>query len=185
MDPLTIGLGIAGIGLQAYGAFSAAGHAKEAAAISKNIAGDEQRINDQKQQQMMLESSRLQLQQFRNIQRLRSQATAAAVNQGAQFGSGLQGGIAQVSDQGTTNLLGINQNREIGSNIYNINSDISAQKMKMADVQSQMATDQAWSSLGGAMVKNAGTIGDLGQNAYGLGKSAYSLFGNSNSLSGG
>lgn len=184
MDPLSLGVSVVGIGLQAYGSFSAAGHAKEAAALSKGIAADEQQINEQKQQQMQLEASRMQLQQFRNIQRLRSQATAAAVNQGAQFGTGLQGGLAQIGSQGNENIRNINQNKEISTNIFNINNDISGKKMQMADVQGDMATDQAWASLGGAMVKDAGTIGQLGQNAYGGIQSGMSLF-SGGSLSGG
>lgn len=184
MDPLSLGISAIGIGLQAYGAFSASGHAKEAAEINRAIAGDEQKINEQKHQQMLLEANRMQLQQFRNIQRLRAQATASAVNQGAQFGTGLQGGLAQVSNEGLFNLNGINQNLQIGQNIFDINNDISAKKMKLADVQGEMATDQAWASLGGAMVKNAGTIGQLGQNAYGTANNAFSLF-KPGSLSGG
>jgi len=184
MDPLSLGISAVGIGLQAFGAFSASQDAAKAAEINKSIAGDEQKINEQKHVQMLLEASRMQLQQFRNIQRLRSQATASAVNQGAQYGSGLQGGLAQVSADGTFNLNGINQNLQIGNNIFDINNQISGKKMQLADVQSDMATDQAWSSLGGAMVKNAGTIGQLGQNAYGGIQSAFSLF-SPGSLSGG
>lgn len=184
MDPLSLGIAAAGIGMQAFGAISGAGHAKEAAEISKGIAGDEEKINAQKQTQMQLEGQRMQLQQFRNMQRLRSQATAAAVNQGAQFGSGLQGGLSQIQGEGLGNSRSINQNQEIGQNIFNINEDISSKKMQMADVQGDMATDQAWSSLGGAMVKNAGTIGNLGQNAYAGIQSGISLM-SPGSLSGG
>lgn len=184
MDPLTLGLMAGGIALQAFGAFGAADESKHQAELSKKVAADESAINDQKRTQMQLESQRMQLQQFRNMQRLRSQATAAAVNQGAQFGSGLQGGLAQISDQTGSNVLGINQNQAIGENIFNINKDISGLKMQMSDSQSAMATDQAWSSLGGAIVKNAGTIGQLGQNAYGGLNNAFSLF-KPGSLSGG
>jgi len=168
MNPLEMGMDIVGIGLQAFGAFGASSAAKREAEISKGIAADEEKVNLQKYQQMQLEAQRMSLQQFRNIQRLRSQATAAAVNQGAQFGSGLQGGLAGVTDQGLQNVLGINQNKEIGSNIFGINEDISGKKMQMADAQSDMAQAQAWSSLGGAMVKDAGTVGNLGKNVMGF-----------------
>lgn len=184
MDPLTLGLSLGGMALQAFGAFGASNEAKHQAEISRKVAADESAIQDQKRTQMQLEASRLQLQQFRNMQRLRSQATAAAVNQGAQYGSGLQGGLAQISDQTNSNILGINQNSMIGGNIFNINKDISGLKMQMADSQSAMAEDQAWASLGGAVVKNAGTIGQLGQNAYAGLDNAFSLF-KPGSLSGG
>jgi len=184
VDPFTLGANIVGVGLQIYSAFGAADDAEEAAKINKSIAADEQKINEQKRVQMQMEARRSQLQQYRNIQRLRSQATAAAVNQGASYGSGLQGGLAEVTNQGTFNLTGINSGLEIGENIYDINNDISAKKMQLADVQSSMAENQAWGSLGGAIVKNAGTIGQLGQTGFGSLKNAVSLF-KPNSLSGG
>ena len=184
MDPLSIGLSVVGFGLQAFGGFGASEKASQAAAINKQIAADEQEINKQKEQQMNLEASRMQLQQFRNIQRLRAQATAAAVNQGAQFGSGLQGGLGQIQNQGLENSLGIRQNQQIASNIFGINDSISNKKMQLADVQSDMYEDQAWSSLGGALVKNAGTLSNIGQTTYAGLNNAFSLF-KPNSLSGG
>lgn len=184
MDPFTIGASVVGLGLQAFGAFGASDDAAKAAEINKQIAGDEQKINEQKKTQMEMEARRNQLQQYRNIQRLRSQATAAAVNQGASYGSGLQGGLAEVTNQGTFNLAGIAGGLEIGRNIFNINDDISSKKMQLADVQASQAENQAWSSLGGALVSNAGTIGNLGQTGFGALNNAASLF-KSNSLSGG
>jgi len=165
MNPLEIGLDVVGFGMQAFGAFGAASAAHQEADISKGIAADEQQISDQKRQQMELEARRSTLQQFRNIQRLRAQATAAAVNQGANFGSGLKGGLAETTNEGLFNAQGIQQNLKFGENIFNINSDISSKKMQLADVQASMATDQAWMSLGGALMKNSGTIGNLGKNA--------------------
>lgn len=86
---------------------------------------------------------------------------AAAVNQGAQFGSGIQGGQAQATDQGLFNSAGINQNLEIGRNIFGLNDQISGQKSLMSQSQSAQATDQGIASLGGAVVKNAGMIGNI------------------------
>lgn len=184
MDPFTLGASVIGVGMQIFGAFGASDAAEEAAKINKSIAADEQKINEQKKIQMQMEARRSQLQQYRNMQRLRSQATAAAVNQGASYGSGLQGGLAEVTNQGTFNLTGITGGLEISQNIFDINNDISAKKMQLADVQSDMAESQAWGSLGGALVKNAGTIGQLGQTGFGGLKNAVSLF-KPGSLSGG
>lgn len=161
MEPISASLGVLGLGLQMFGGFSAASKANQANTINQGIASDERAINDQKRVQMEMEARRGQMEQFRNIQRLRAQGTAAAVNQGAQTGSGLQGGLAQVSDQGLFNLQGINQGLAIGENIFNINNDISNKKMQLSQVQSDAAADQAWASLGGALVKNSGTIGGL------------------------
>lgn len=161
MDPLTIGLSIAGMGLQAFGAFGAAGKSKQIAQESQAIAGDEQKINEQRRLQMQLEAQRSQLQNMRNAQRLRAQATAAAVNQGATFGSGLYGGLAGITDQEGVNALGINQNLDIGQNIFSLNSDISEHKKVTAGLQGDMATDQSLMSLGGALVTGAKTISNI------------------------
>jgi hypothetical protein len=168
MNPLSLGIGVIGLGLQAFGAFGAADNAKQAAEISKNIAGFEQGINEQRRTQMQLTARRQQTEIFRNMQRQRAMATAAAVNQGASTGSGLSGGLAQITGQSLFNSQGINQNLEIGQNIFSLNNSISSEKMKMADVQADMAENQAWASLGGSLVNNAGTIGNLGSNVMGM-----------------
>lgn len=168
MDPFTIGAGIVGLGLQAFGLFGATDSAAKAAEISKQIAGKEQEVNEQKRLQMHFEANRMQLQQYRNIQRLRAQGTAAAVNQGASSGSGLQGGLAETQSSGMTNIAGILGNLQFGDTIFGLNSQISDYKKQMADVQASQAESQAWASLGGSLVNNAGTIGGLGKNFAGM-----------------
>lgn len=164
MDPLTLGVGIVGLGLQIWGASESSENAQRAAALSRQQAGLEQDINEQKKLQMQFEANRMQLQQYRNIQRLRAQGTAAAVNQGAASGSGLQGGLAATTASGLTNVTGILGNLQFGNTIFGLNNQISNVKMQMADVQADQAESQAWASLGGSLVNNAGTIGALGQN---------------------
>lgn len=168
MNPLTIGMDVVGLGLQLFGTAGAISGAHQKAEVSKAIAGDEMKINDQKLQQAQFEARRMQLETFRNMQRLRAQATAAATNQGASLGSGLQGGLAQITDQTLTNSVGISGNYRFGENIAGINDQISQQKMKMADVEASIAESQAWASLGGSMVKNSGTVGNLGKNALSM-----------------
>lgn len=177
MDPLTIGLQAVGLGMQLFGAFGASGDAKhvaelnqQAAGINKGIAADEQKINEQKRIQMEMSARRLQTETFRNAQRARAQAEAAAVNQGATLGSGLQGGLSQVTSDALFNVQGIESNLAIGENIFDINRSISGKKMQLADVQSQIsttqasqATNQSFMSLGGSLVNNAGTIGNIGK----------------------
>lgn len=108
------------------------------------------------------------MENFRNVQRARAQGLNAATNQGAQFGSGLQGGQGSAVDQGVTNALGINQNLQIGNAIAGYNQNISADKEQLASLGGQAATDQGIMSLGGAMMSGAGTIGQLGKNAGGM-----------------
>lgn len=166
MDPISAGLAVVGFGMQAYGAFSGANTAKQAAQVKQNIAAEEQKLNQQRRLQMELSARREQLQIYRNNQRLRAQATQAAVNQGASMGSGLQGGLAGVTAGSAFNLQGVTQNLEIGRNMFAINDRISGFKQQLASLEGDAAEAAGWASLGGSLMKNSGTIGQLSQNAF-------------------
>jgi hypothetical protein len=163
MDPLSLGLSVVGFGMQLFGGFSQADNARQQAAVSQDIAVQEQGINAQKQQQMQLQAQRAKLENFRNVQRAKSMGLATATSQGAEFGSGLQGGQAQATDAGVYNDLGINQNLQIGQNIFGYNSKISSDKQQLASLGGEAATDQGIASLGGALIKSGPTIGQLGK----------------------
>lgn len=186
MDPLTLGLGIAGLGLQLFGGLGQANVSKQQAQVSGNIATQEQNINVQKQMQQTLDAQRMQLQNYRNAQRQRSLATAAAVNQGASQGSGLQGGLAGITDMANFNNRSVNQNTQISNNIFGYTSAINADKTQLAQLGGQAATDQGLASLGGSLIKAGPIIGALGKNIFGGSSdssgspatSSSSLFGN-------
>ena len=161
MDPVSLGIGIVGLGLQLFGTSKAVDNSRQIAGVNRGIASDEERINAQKQQAMELSARRMQLENLRNNQRLRAQATNAATNQAAQFGSGLEGGLGQIQGQSLFNMAGVNQNLEIGQNIFGINKDISEKKMQLATLQGQQATNTALTSLGGTLVKEGPIIGGL------------------------
>jgi hypothetical protein len=174
MDPISIGLGLAGLGMQIFGGLGAASVAKQSAQVSADVSGQEQAINVQKYQQMQLDANRSQLQNTRKVQLARAQGLATATGQSAQFGSGLAGGQAAASDQGGVNALGINQNLSIGQNIFSDTSSINADKMKLAELGGTAATDQGIASLGGAVMKAGPVIGGFAKN---IGASGNSFFG--------
>lgn len=161
MDPLTVGLAVGGLALQAYGGISASKEAQHQAEIQQKIYGLESSVNDQRKQAMELSANRQQLENFRNVQRIRASGMNAAVNQGAQYGSGISGGQAQATSQGLFNSLGISQNLQIGRNIFGLNDQISQQKVQLSQSQSSQAEDQAWSGFGSSLTKNAGTISNI------------------------
>lgn len=161
MDPLTLGIGAVGLGMQIFGGISASQKAQQAYGIQQNITNLDTQVNAQRQQQMVLSNSRQQMENFRNVQRARAQGMNAAVGQGAQFGSGISGGQAQATDQGAYNNLGMNQNLQIGENMFSLDNQISQQKLALSGVQSSMATDQAISGIGGTLTKGAGTISNI------------------------
>lgn len=165
MDPISLAIGAVGLGMQIFGGVSSASNASAQAKVSSDEASQEQGINNAKQQAMEVNARRSQMENVRNNQRARAQATNAAVSQGAQFGSGLQGGLAQISDETQFNMLGVNQALQTGQQIAGYNNTISSDKMQLATLGGQAATDQGISSLGGALMKSGPVIGQLGQNA--------------------
>ncbi len=164
MEPISIAMGAIGLGMQIFGGMGQSKIAGEQAQVSMDEAKQEQGINDAKQQAMVLQANRMQIENARNIQRSRAYATNAAVGQGAQFGSGLQGGLGQVTDQGLFNGVGVNQAVQTGKQINQFNQNISWDKMQTAQLGGQFATDQGISSLGGAVMKAGPTVGALTQN---------------------
>ena len=166
MDPLSLALGAVGLGMQIFGGMSAANNAKQQAAVAQDEAAQEQGINNAKQQAMELNGRRSQLENLRNNQRARAQGIEASVNQGAQFGSGIQGGLAATDDNSMFNMVGVNSALQTGRQINAFNSNISTDKMKMAALGGTAATDQGIASLGGSLLKSAPTLGAIGQSGW-------------------
>ncbi len=134
-------LGIAGTGFQVMGQFKAQAAAKRAEAL--------------REQQMKLDATRQRRQIIREGIVARANAVSNATNQGAQGGSGLQGGIAQITSRANQGLVGVAQNEAIGSAMFDANADI-------ASGQTLSSIGSGLSSLGGAFVDNQQTIGKLG-----------------------
>lgn len=161
MDPITLGMAAIGIGMQIFGGMGQSKVSEQEAAVSKDEAAREQAINDQKQQAMEIDARRKSLEQMRTAQKANSMALSAATNQNAQFGSGLQGGQAEVTDQSLFNLSGINTSLTIGRNINEQNKGISQDKMQMASLGADSASYAGWGSLGGALVKAGPVVGQF------------------------
>jgi len=152
MLPLAIG-----VGASIAGFFGSSDTAKKQAAANKQIAADQQKIEGQKMQAMELDANRRQLEVFRNVQRARSMALTNTTAQGAGQGSGLAGGYGQIAGEGNTNLLGIKQSLETGRNIFDLNADISKQKMTLADLSADASFYSGLSSLGGSLISFSGS----------------------------
>lgn len=176
MDPITLGLGALGLGMQVFGGLGASSAAKAASLTAQAEVGQEQALNNVKQQQMNLSANRQQMETFRNVQRARAQGLNAAVQGGAQFGSGLQGGQAQASDQGGYNNLGVRQNQQFGNQIFGIDQNITSLKGQISQDQGTQASDTALAGVGGSLTKSAGTM----SNIFGAGTSSYGNWAKSN-----
>lgn len=158
---LGIGVSAVGLGMSIFGGLDQSRIAKEQAGVSADIAKQEQGINNQKQQAMELAGRRQQLEIIRNNQRARALAENSATNQGAQFGSGLQGGLAQITDQSEFNLVGVNSALETGRSIAGFNNLISNDKIRLAQLGGDAASAAGFASLGGSIMKAGSTIGAL------------------------
>ena len=141
---------IAGIGL----AVGVAGTAAQVVGSSQQAAAAK-RAENLRERQMNLEAARQRRQVIRNSLRARSMALTSATAQGAQSGSGLQGGFGQIGQQTGENIQGVNQGTEIGAGIFAANRD-------SAGVSSLVSFGQGLGSLGGALVNNADTLGRIG-----------------------
>lgn len=157
-----------GLGMSIFGGMQQSSIAKQQAQVSMDEARQEQGINDVKQQAMELSGRRQQLEIIRTNQRARALAENSATNQGAQFGSGIQGGLAQINDQSLFNLTGVNTALETGRQINTFNQQISRDKIQSAQLGGQASSGAGFASLGGAILK-AGPV--FGQFSQGFGKS--------------
>lgn len=160
-NPIGAITSLIGLGTSIFGTSQQAAIAKETAAVSAANAGLEERVDDQKHQAMVLSSRRQQMENFRNTQRARAAGLNASVNQGAQFGSGEAGGQAQAADQGGYNALGINQNTQIGNNIFGFNNQIDQNKIKLASLGGDAASAAGLTAIGGDITKASGSFGNL------------------------
>lgn len=108
-----------------------------------------------RKRQMELEASRARRETIRKMVAARSVALNNATSQGAQGGSGLQGGFAQITSQASSQQLALNQNTEVGRGIFDANA-------RADRAGGMVATGQGMQSLGGMFLDNANIFGRIG-----------------------
>lgn len=170
MDPFTIISGITsviGLGAKLFGGIGQVDTSQQQAQLNQQISGNEIQINDQRRKAMEIDARRRSLEMIRQQQLANSMGLNNATNQGAQFGSGLQGGYAQNSGQTNSNLLGLQQNLDIGRNIFGYNNTITGLKGQVAGLQGQQATYQGISALGGGLMQSANPMANLAKSFFG------------------
>lgn len=136
----TIGT-LAGTGLQVVGAMKA--------------SSAQDRMEKLRKAQMELEANRQRRQIIRQAVVARSEALSNATAQGAQAGSGLQGGFAQIGGESGTAVTAVEQNRQLGRPMFDANRALSR-------AQTIQTVGSGVSSLAGALVKNQNEIGRVG-----------------------
>jgi len=160
MDPFTL-LGLVGAGMSFGGSIGSLFGSSKANDEKMKQAQLQMQIEAKRRQAMELSARRQQTENLRNTQLQRSMAITSATAQGAQFGSGLAGGLAQVSGQGYWNSQGISQNLALGEDIFGLNAQISQSKLASANYESQAAMYQGIRSLGGSLYNASGKMGNI------------------------
>lgn len=151
----------------AAGAIGTLGTAASIVGTGMGVVGQFQQAKAQKkaeqlrERQMNLEAARSRREIARKAVVARSEALSTGVAQGAQFGSGVQGGMAQITGTAARDTLAVNQNQEIGKGIFDANYD-----SYRAGTLSSIG--QGFQSIGQNMVQNRELYGRVGT-YYGFG----------------
>lgn len=154
-------IGAIGLGTSLFGSLSSAGVSKQSAQLSAQNASLEGNENAVRQQAMLTNARRSQLEIVRNAQRARAMSVQTSTTQGAQYGSGAAGGAAETTNEGYFGLQGVNQQVAFGQQMFGLDATISQNKVRMAQLGGTAATDQGIASIGGALMKSGPALGNI------------------------
>lgn len=125
-------------------ALAAAGASRD---IQAGVIANERSIQESNRQAMELQARRQSLEMIRNQQRARSIAVTTGVAQGGsgavRGSSAVAGAYGQIGGQTGVNLMGVQQNLQIGRDIFAANQNTSDRRVQMADLEYLYATQQA------------------------------------------
>lgn len=170
---ITAGVGAASSIAGLLGLSDAADTAAEAQRFAGLAARESKKIEKLRRDQMRLEGQRRIRQEVRQMIVARSVALSNATNQGAGQSSSLQGGFAQIMAEGFSNIRDINQNLEIGENIFKhgfkqTNFLTQANRLT-SESQGQAAMGGSLLNLGISLIGNSTTIGNVGASLFSSG----------------
>jgi hypothetical protein len=164
-----IGSGLGGVlslGGSIYGAIAGSEQAGKINQDYNQIMQTQMQENALRRTTMELQTRRQETQNIRQAQYARSMALNTATNQGAQFGSGLQGAYGSISGQASTNQLQLSQNLQSSEQMFNLNDTLSAEQKNLAADQAGMQSIQGLTSMFGNIGKSLGNIGSLASLAF-------------------
>jgi hypothetical protein len=153
--------GVLSLGGSIYGAIAGSEQANKINQDYTAIAQTNAQENALRRTQMEIQSRRQETQNIRQTQLARSMALSNATSQGAQFGSGLQGGLASISGQSNVNTQSINQNLQAGETMFDLQDLQSAQQKWLSADQAGTQGIQGMTSMFGGIGKSLGNIGQL------------------------
>ncbi len=111
---------------------------------------------------MQISVRRQSIQDERTAQMTAARNLSAGVSQtGGTQGSGVQAGQQGAVSGGNFNLLGLNQNLQIGNTLFGLQDQISQNQIQMAALQGQANTASGISAIGGSLAGSAGPLGNI------------------------
>lgn len=189
------GLILGGVGLyeQHQGLNQQKDASNQMAQAQTDEINQQKKVEADRQKQMDLDYKRQQLQILRDTQRARSVSLAVSTSQGINQGSSiLSGSYAGESGASGTQQLALNQNYSIGQDIFGLNQNISDARIRYANAQSAYQVGGAnagmgagLTSLGGAFITSAGTLGSSMKSGYSMAQNNLSFGTGPGSWSGG
>ena len=158
-----------GVGIAGFSAYKSYESSKENNQAQQAAIAAQQEAEKLRKEQMDLDATRRRREVLRSSIAARSASLAVTTAQGAAYegGSSLPGAYGSISGRAGVNAAGINQNQELGTGIFDAHQDQLAAYGRAANAQSKQAMWQGLGSLGGAIINNAGTIGQIGEFASG------------------
>ena len=139
--------------MSAYGTVASAQAQGQQAKAQKRAEGARQAAQD-------LDARRRRRKIIREQIQARAQSLATATAQGGATSSSVEGAFATSAGNAQTAISGVNQNQQLGNEVF-------AANQQYAQASGQAATGAAISQIGGNIYQNAGTIGRVGQYAFG------------------
>lgn len=159
MEPFTIAA--VGMGISAIGTGLGLWGSSEANSANQALLAAQQKAETARYQQMQADSERRRRQAIK--QQIQQQHTAVSNTtlQGANESTGAYGAYGQTNQEGSWNVGGVNIAEHFGTEIYKANQAALSAKSDLASAQELQSFGSGISSLGGAVLSNAGPIKSL------------------------
>jgi hypothetical protein len=163
MAAISAMVGVIGLGISAASAFMSYSAQQKQAEMQAKALQLQQQAEKSRQQQMNLEAMRKKREIVRNAIAARSEALAVGTAQGSagDGSSALPGAYGGISGQSTGQLQAVNQNQQIGNNIFSLHRQMYGAYQQAASAGSDAAMWSGIGSLGGMLMKNNTTIGGM------------------------
>lgn len=154
-----------GVAVSAFGMFGASEANEQQAQAQREALALQKQEQAERRKAMDLDARRRRREAIRQGISARALALATTTAQGGQFGSALPGAYGGIEGRVGTNVQGVNQNQEIGGNIFTLKGQISDAYGQAAIAGSRASTYSAVSQFGTSLTANSSNLAKIGSTA--------------------